>query len=142
MSLPYVILTFNADDLSTLPDEEFGVDGMGLRVAEVEEDDVDDGVSGIDENALVNVDVPVVGREDVIGEIGEWGVIGESESRSRRPTGRGGGNSRPRLRLVWIWWIFGVLALRDRLVLSGAMEGRDERSGNLAVKGGVGIPFE
>ena len=66
-----MILTFNADDLSRLPDAELGVDGTGLRVAEDDDEDVDEGVSGIEENALVNVDVPVVGREDVIGEIGE-----------------------------------------------------------------------
>ena len=98
-----MILTLIAEDLSRLLVEELGVEGMGLRVAEVDEEDIDEGVSGIDENALVNVDVPVVGREEVMGEIGEWGVTGESESRSRRPTGRGGGGgSRPRPTFVWI----------------------------------------
>ena len=94
-----MILTFNAEVLSKPPDE-LGVDGTGLRVAEVDDDDIEEGVSGIEENALVNVDVPVVGREEVIGEIGDCGAIGEPESRSCRPTGNGGGNSRPRLTLV------------------------------------------
>lgn len=75
--------------------EELGVEGTALRVV-VDVDDADDGVSGMGENALVNVEVPVVGRDDVIGEIGECGVTGESESRSCRPVGRGGGSSRPR----------------------------------------------
>jgi hypothetical protein len=100
MSFPYVILIFNADDLSKLAVDEPGVEGTALRVAEVEVEDADDGVSGMDENALVNVDVPVVGRDDVIGDVGECGVTGDPESRSCRPTGRGGGTSRPRLTFV------------------------------------------
>lgn len=96
-----MILTLRAEDLSRLVVDEPGVDGTGLRVAEVDVEDIDEGVSGIEENAEVNVDVPVVGRE-LIGETGECGVTGESESRSRRPTGRGGGNSRPRPTFVWI----------------------------------------
>ena len=37
----------------------------------------------------------------------------------------------------------GVLALLDRFVVSGIIDGLDdERSGNMAVNGGVGIPFE
>jgi hypothetical protein len=71
ISLPYVIFIFNADDLSKLPDVELGVDGTGLRVAEDDDEVIDEGVSGIEENALVSVDVPVVGREDVRGDIGE-----------------------------------------------------------------------
>lgn len=80
-----------------------------------------------------------------MGEIGEWGVTGEPEwpeSRSRRVTGRGGWSSLPRVTLVWIWWMLGVDALRERLVLRGAMDGREDRSGNLAVSGGVGMPFD
>jgi hypothetical protein len=89
MSFPYVILTLRADALSMV---DPGVEGTGLRV-EVEED-ADEGVSGIEEKALVNVDVPVVGRDELIGDEGECGVIGESESRSLRPAmGSGGGNS-------------------------------------------------
>jgi hypothetical protein len=38
--------------------------------------------------------------------------------------------------------MLGVDALRDRLVLRGAMAGREDRSGNFAVNGGVGIPFD
>lgn len=81
---------------------EPGVDGMAFRVADVEDEEIDEGVSGIEENAEVNVDVPVVGREEVMGEEGECGVMGESESRSRRPipTGSGGGSSRPLLKFV------------------------------------------
>jgi hypothetical protein len=37
--------------------------------------------------------------------------------------------------------MLGVLALRERAVLSGVMDGLDERSGSLAVRGGVGMPF-
>lgn len=70
MSLPYVILTLNAEVLSKLL-AELGVDGTGLRVAEVDVEDVEEGVSGTEENVLVNVDVPVVGREDITGDIGE-----------------------------------------------------------------------
>lgn len=64
MSLPYVILTLSADALSRLLLVELGVEGGSLR-ADVE--DADDGVSGIE----AKVDVPVVGREDDIGEPGE-----------------------------------------------------------------------
>jgi hypothetical protein len=67
-----------------------GVEGTPLRV--VEADDAEEGVSGIEEKAVVNVEVPVVGREDT-GEMGERGVTGESDSRSLRPAGRGGGIS-------------------------------------------------
>jgi len=74
-----------------------GVDGTVLRVVETE--DVDEGVSGMEEKVFVNVEVPVVGREET-GEVGERGVTGESESRSFRPTGRGGGISFPRCRFV------------------------------------------
>lgn len=39
--------------------------------------------------------------------------------------------------------MLGVLALRDRLVANGGIEGRDCRSvTDRAVNGGVGIPFE
>jgi len=37
--------------------------------------------------------------------------------------------------------MLGVLALRERAVLSGGTEGLEERSGNFAVRGGVGIPL-
>lgn len=75
-----------------------------LRVAVLDVDDAEEGVSGIEENALVKVDVPVVGREEFIGDEGERGVTGESlESRSRRPVlGRGGGTSLPRATFVCI----------------------------------------
>jgi len=116
---------------------EEGVEGGCLRV---EMEDADEGVSGIE----ANVDVPVVGRDDVMGELGENSVVGESESRFPRPTGRGGGKSRPRPTFVWIWWMLGWLALRERVVLRGAIEGRCGRSGariEFAVNGGVGIPL-
>jgi hypothetical protein len=63
-----VILTFNADALSILPVDEPGVEGTARRV---EEDEAEEGVSGIEENVEVKVDVPVVGREEVTGEVGE-----------------------------------------------------------------------
>jgi len=67
-----VILTLSAEDLSIAPEIEDEEDGIGLRVLEVEEEDAEEGVSGIEEKgAFVNVLVPVVGREEVIGEIGE-----------------------------------------------------------------------
>jgi hypothetical protein len=78
-----------------------GVEGTARRVVVVEADDAEEGVSGMEENAEVNVEVPVVGREET-GEMGEWGITGESDSRSFRPTGSGGGNSFPRCRFVWI----------------------------------------
>jgi hypothetical protein len=98
MSLLKVIFTLSAEDLS--PEMELGVDGTGRRVAVVEAEDMDEGVSGMEEKLVLKVDVPVVGREDVIGEPGEWGVMGDPESRSCRDTGSGGGNSRGRPRFV------------------------------------------
>ena len=72
MSVPNVIFTLRAEDLSIAPDMDDDDDGTGLRVLVVEDDDALDGVSGIEEKgALVKVLVPVVGREEVIGEIGE-----------------------------------------------------------------------
>ena len=78
---------------------EPGVDGTALRVAEVDAEDAEDGVSGMEEKAVVKVEVPVVGRDDT-GEMGECGVTGESDSRSLRPTGSGGGTSLLRCRFV------------------------------------------
>ena len=99
MSLPYVILTFNAEDLSK-PVIELAIDGIGLRGTVVPADDIDETDSGMDEIAFVNVDVPVVGREKVTGDIGDCGVTGESDSLSNRLIGSGGGSSLPRLRFV------------------------------------------
>jgi len=98
MSLLKVIFTLSAEDLS--PEMEDGVEGTGRRVAVVEVDDMLLGVSGMEEKLVLKVEVPVVGRDEVIGEPGEWGVMGEPESRSWRDTGRGGGSSRGRPRLV------------------------------------------
>jgi hypothetical protein len=69
-------------------------------VTDEDPEEIDEGVSGIDEKVVVKVEVPVVGREDMIGEPGECGVIGESESLSRRAVGNGGGNSLPRAVLL------------------------------------------
>jgi hypothetical protein len=68
MSLPYVILTFNADALSILPVDEPGVEGTARRV---DEEDEEEGVSGMEEKVEVKVEVPVVGREEVMGDVGE-----------------------------------------------------------------------
>jgi hypothetical protein len=75
------------------------VEGTPLRVPEVEADDAEEGVSGMEEKAVVNVEVPVVGREDT-GEIGERGVTGDSDSWSLRPAGSGGIASLPRCKFV------------------------------------------
>ena len=53
ISFPYVILTLRADVLSRLPVEEPGVEGTALRVADVDVEDAEEGVSGMEENALV-----------------------------------------------------------------------------------------
>ena len=63
-----MILTFNADALSILPVVEPGVEGTARRV---DKEDAEEGVSGIEENVEVNVEVPVVGREEVTGDVGE-----------------------------------------------------------------------
>lgn len=104
LSVPYVILTFKADALSMLLVDpavmvDPAVEGTPLRVPEVEADDAEEGVSGMEEKAVVNVEVPVVGREDT-GEIGERGVTGDSDSWSLRPAGSGGIASLPRCKFV------------------------------------------
>jgi hypothetical protein len=48
-----VILTLRADVLSRLPVEEPGVEGTALRVADVDVEDAEEGVSGMEEKALV-----------------------------------------------------------------------------------------
>jgi hypothetical protein len=53
ISVPYVILILRADVLSRLPVEDPGVEGTALRVAVVDVGDADEGVSGMEENALV-----------------------------------------------------------------------------------------
>jgi hypothetical protein len=69
ISLLKVIFTLSAEDLS--PEMELGVEGTGRRVTVVEEEDMDEGVSGMELKLVLKVDVPVVGREEVIGEPGE-----------------------------------------------------------------------
>ena len=70
ISVLKLIFTFSAEDLS--PEMEDGVDGTGRRVDVVEVEDMDEGVSGMEEKLVLNVEVPVVGREEVVmGDPGE-----------------------------------------------------------------------